>query len=78
MAPGDLGQSMGIPSMTDPRVLKVVDETLARIVASGRVAGGVGGAARAKQYVKMGVRFIGTNWNPWLGAGAAEFMEAVR
>ena len=77
VAPGDLGQSMGIPSMSDPRVLKVVDETLARIVASGRVAGGVGGADRAKQYVEMGVQFIGTNWNPWLGAGAAEFMGAV-
>ena len=77
VAPGDLGQSMGNPSMSDPRVLKVVDETLGRIVAAGKVAGGVGGAARAKQYVEMGVRFIGTNWNPWLAAGVEEFQAAL-
>ena len=78
VAPGDLGQSMGILDMKDARVTKVVDETLARIVEAGKVAGGVGDAARCRQYLDMGVRFLGTNWLPWLSAGAAEFMEAAR
>ncbi len=77
VAPGDLGQSMGILDMQDPRVLKVVDETLKRIVAAGKVAGGVGDSARARQYLDMGVRFIGANWLPWLSAGANDFLEKI-
>lgn len=78
VAPGDLGQSMGTLDFYDPRVRDVVDETLKRIVAAGKIAGGVGDTARCKQYLDMGVQFLGTNWLPWLSTGANEFLGGVK
>lgn len=78
VAPGDLGQSMGILDMNDPRVTQTVDDVITRIVSAGKVAGGTGGAARATEYLDMGARFICTNWSSWIDAEANTFLEAVR
>jgi len=58
-------------------VQKLIDETMRRIVAAGKVAGGVGDTARCKQFLDMGVQFLGTNWLPWLSNGANQFLQGV-
>ena len=70
VAPGDLAQTMGLPGMAgDPRVQKVVDETLARIVKRGRTAGALVTEASAAHLYDVGVRFFMSGPATWIEAG---------
>ena len=78
VAPGDLAQSMGLTGQTGhPDVQKVIDRAIARIVKSGRVAGALVNDANVEATLDKGVRFVGTSWTNWIGAGARGFMAKV-
>ena len=78
VAPGDLAQTMGLPGMAgDPRVQKVVDETLARIVKRGRTAGALVTQASAAHLYDLGVRFFMSGPAEWIAAGFKQLDQAA-
>ncbi|MBI4306297.1 MAG: hypothetical protein HY678_08250, partial [Chloroflexi bacterium] len=78
VAPGDLSQSMGLTGQpSHPKVQKVIDDAISRIVKSGRVAGALVNDANVEATLDKGVRFVGTSWTNWIGAGARAFMAKV-
>jgi 4-hydroxy-2-oxoheptanedioate aldolase len=75
VAPSDLSQTMGhIGNPGHPEVQRAIDEAIARIVSSGRVAGTLVNDDNVASYVQKGVRFLMTSWNAWVARGAAEFL----
>ena len=82
VAPGDLAQSMGYPGQSShPEVQSTVDEAIARIVASGKVAGTIVNDSNVEAYIRRGVRCLGTSWTAWVAAGARGYLrkaEAAR
>jgi len=78
VAPGDLAQTMGYAGQYNhPKVTETVEKTLAKIVASGRVAGTMVNDATVEKYVKMGVRFLSVAWMPWVNAGGQAYLDRV-
>ena len=78
VAVGDLAQSMGIPTqLTNPELLKVRDESFAKIVSAGKVPGAVTESGNVKEFINKGVRFITNSPNRWLEQGAKSYLEAV-
>lgn len=78
VAPGDLAQSMGLTGQPGHvKVQTVIDSAIARIVKAGRVAGALVNDANVEATLDKGVRFIGTSWTNWIGAGARGFMAKV-
>ena len=76
VAPGDLSQSMGLTGQTNhPDVRAVVNESIATIVKSGKVAGALVNDANLDETLAKGVRFIGTSWEPWLSSAARRFAD---
>jgi 4-hydroxy-2-oxoheptanedioate aldolase len=76
VAPGDLSQSMGLTGQTDhPEVRQVVNDSIATIVESGKVAGALVNDANLEQTLAQGVRFIGTSWEGWLSSAARRFAD---
>ena len=79
VAPSDLAQSMGhLDGATNPEVSRVIDDTLARIVSAGRVAGAMPGDTMVEKYVSLGVRFLLSHWTNWLEAGAARHQQQIQ
>jgi len=79
IGPSDLSQSMGFPG--DPKappVARAIDETLARIVAAGRVPGMPATAETVAEAVSKGCRYVYTHLPRLIGAGAAGFLKAGR
>ena len=78
VAPGDLSQSMGMPGgMNSPEVQKVVDDAIAKIIAAGRVAGSLASTETVEEVIAKGARMVLTNWDPWVAAGAREYLSRV-
>ena len=78
VAPGDLSQSMGISGgMNNPEVQTVVDDAIARIIAAGRVAGSLASTETVEETIEKGARFLLTNWDPWVAAGARDYLANV-
>lgn len=78
VAPSDLAQSMGLLGQhTLPEVQAVIDQAIEQIVKAGRTAGTLVTDANVEDYIKKGVRFVGTSWQTWLEAGARGFMDKV-
>ncbi len=76
VAPSDLAASMGhIGDHEHPEVQKVIDESLARIQAAGRVAGTTVTNATVERYVEAGVRCLLTGTGAWVAAGASDFLR---
>ncbi|MEA2662126.1 MAG: 4-hydroxy-2-oxoheptanedioate aldolase [Chloroflexota bacterium] len=76
VAPGDLSQSMGLTGQTDhPDVRRVVNDSIATIVTSGKVAGALVNETNLEQTLAQGVRFIGTSWEGWLSSSARRFAD---
>jgi len=79
VAPGDLAQTMGYPGqMYHPEVKKVVCDTLARIVASGRTAGSIVGEETFETHMDIGVKFFFTVYDHWLKTGAKAYLENAK
>ncbi|NJN84676.1 MAG: hypothetical protein HC802_21905 [Caldilineaceae bacterium] len=78
VAPGDLAQTMGFLGQPyHPEVQAVVQDALTRITAAGRVAGSLAHSATLARDVELGARFFLTSFDPWLRAGAQEFLSHV-
>ena len=75
VAPGDFAASMGhILDPQHPEVQEKIDDALSRIVAAGHSAGTLATNDTVERYAALGVRFFFTVSQPWLNAGAREFM----
>lgn len=78
IGPGDLSTSLGM-NTTDPQFLEIVEKTIKKITAAGRIAGYyVGNAEAAKQAVNWGARYLVTAITPYMAAGAKKFLMDVR
>ena len=76
VAPGDLAQSMGLTGRTShPDVRGVVTESLTTIVRSGRTAGTLVNDETLQWALDLGVRVVGTSWEPWIAAAARGFAD---
>ena len=80
LGPVDLSNSLGIPGQTrDPRVIRLVEEAITRIVAAGKVAGCIAAdTATARRYTDLGVRYLATHAIKFMVNGTRQFMEEVR
>jgi 2-keto-3-deoxy-L-rhamnonate aldolase RhmA len=77
IGPSDLSQSMGFPGNPKaPPVAKAIDETLAAIVAAGRVPGMPATAETAAEVVAKGCRYVYTHLPRLIGAGSTAFLKA--
>jgi len=75
VAPSDLASSMGhIGNNSHPDVLSTIDSALQKIVEAGRTAGTLATSENVEHYAKLGVRCFMTGINPWIEAGAKDFM----
>jgi 4-hydroxy-2-oxoheptanedioate aldolase len=78
VAPSDLAQTMGyIGNYTHPVVQKVIDNAIAQIRATGRVAGTLANEENIERYMDAGVQFFLTGWPAWVARGAKEFLARV-
>lgn len=78
IGPGDLSASLGM-NTADPGFLSIVERTVRKITASGKMAGYyVGNARAAAQAVEWGVRYLVTAVTPYMAAGAEKFLLDVR
>ncbi len=78
VAPSDLAQTMGhLGNPGHPEVQRAIDDSIARIVASGRVAGTLVNDENISEYLAKGVRFVMTSWNAWVARGAGAFLSKV-
>lgn len=76
VAPSDLAASMGfIGELDHPEVQKTIDQSFARIQEHGRVAGALADNESVARYSAAGVRFFLTTPDPWIEAGAREFLN---
>ena len=79
VASSDLAQSMGLLGQQDsPQVRKIVDETVARILAAGRTAGTTVTAQTVGPYIDAGVRFFYYSIYHALMAAATGFLDTVK
>ena len=78
VAPSDLAQSMGyLGGIDHPEVTATIDGALQKIVASGRTAGSLVTDDNVEHYLGLGVKFMMTGWQAWVGSGAAAFKAKV-
>ncbi len=78
VARGDLSHSMGyLGQKHHPEVAATYDKAVAQIVASGRTAGVQVTDSDVDKYIDMGVRYLSTNWQNWVTAGASRFLQKV-
>ncbi len=80
VGPADMSNSLGIPGQSnDPRVVKLVEDAIVRIVGAGRVAGCMAGSAdAAKRYVDLGALYIASHAMKFMDQASRAFMEKVR
>lgn len=75
VAPSDLASSMGhIGNAGHQEVQDTIDGAIKKIVAAGRTAGTLANSANVERYTKLGVRCVMTGVQPWIEAGAKDFM----
>ena len=78
IGPGDLSTSLGM-NTTDPEFLAIVEKTIKKIAAAGRIPGYyVGNAAATKQAIEWGARYLVTAITPYMAAGARKYLLDVR
>lgn len=78
VAPGDLAQSMGYVGERDhPEVQAVIDGSLRRITAAGRVAGALGTETTLPRYIELGARFFLMHFDGWIATGAAAYLATI-
>ena len=78
VAPSDLAQTMGhIGNPGHPDVQRAIDESIARIIAAGRVPGTLANDENISDYLAKGVKFVMTSWNAWVARGAGAFLAKV-
>ncbi len=79
LGPSDLAQSLGFPGRSDaPEVQGAMDRAFEAIASAGKISGSAGGAKAVSAYLGKGVQYVYTHFTTLLGAGAADFLSAVR
>ena len=75
VAPSDLGASMGyIHDLQHADVQQTIDRALAKIIASGRVAGTMTTSDNVGKFAAAGVQMLLVNCTGWLHDGAKTFV----
>jgi 2-keto-3-deoxy-L-rhamnonate aldolase RhmA len=78
VAPSDLAQSMGhIGDDEHPDIQRTIDESIAKIIAAGKIAGTTVGSHNVGKFREQGVKFFYTSMNGWIMSGAKEFLGAL-
>ena len=78
VATGDLAQTMGFTGQRDhPEVMSVLKEAFKQITEAGRIAGANVSEQTIDWYLELGARFLFTQWDPWIAAGAKSFLAKV-
>jgi 4-hydroxy-2-oxoheptanedioate aldolase len=80
IGPEDLSNTMGIPGQSkDPRVVKLIEDSIRKIVAAGKIAGCISiDAAGARRYVELGARYIATHAVRHMNTASRQFMAEVK
>ena len=79
VAPSDMAASMGhLGEPEHPDVVRVIDESIAAVVAAGKVAGTLVTDSNVEDYLAKGVRCVGVSWLQWVGGGASQFLSGIR
>ena len=79
IGPSDLSQSMGHPGDPGaPAVSRAIEDTFAKIVDAGRIAGCAGGIEAIRSYRRQGVNYLYTHLPRLLSSASERFLEAVR
>lgn len=80
LGPEDLSNSLGIPGESkDARVVKLVEDSIAKIAARGKVAGCIAAdAATARRHIELGARYIATHGVRLMANASRSFMAEVR
>jgi len=80
LGPMDLSNSLGIPGQTrDPQVVELVEESIKRIVAAGKVAGCIAvDIPAAQRYLDLGVLYMATHAIKFMQRGSMHFIEEVK
>ena len=80
LGPEDLSNSLGIPGQSkDPKVVEMVEDSIRRIAAAGKVAGCIAAdVPTARHYCELGARYIASHAIKFMAQGSREFMKEVR
>jgi len=79
VAPSDMAASMGhLGEPEHPDVVRVIDESIAAVVAAGKVAGTLVTDSNVEDYLAKGVRCVGVSWLQWVAGGASQFLGGIR
>ncbi len=79
IGPSDLSQSMGFPGDAKaPPVARAINETLAKIIAAGKVPGMPATTEALPDVIGGGCRYIYTHLPRLIGAGAGAYLKAGR
>ena len=78
VAPNDLAQAMGLQGRVDhPDVVDAVDAAVARIAASGRVAGTLCRPDHIGRFTDLGARFLYVTLDEWIRTGATRYLQEI-
>jgi len=78
IAPNDLAQAMGHQGRPDhPEVASAIDAGVARIAASGKVAGTLCRAEHVDRFVGLGARLLYVSLDEWIRSGAADLRDRI-
>lgn len=80
LGPQDMSNSMGIPGQAkDPRVVELVETSIQRIAAAGKIAGCIAvESAAAQRYIDLGAQYIATHVVSFMAKGSKQFIKEVK
>ena len=79
VASSDLAQSMGlINGENHPKVVKIIDDSISKIIDAGKIAGFHVVDSDVEDYVSKGVKFISTSVEQWIEKGAKNFLDRCK
>ena len=78
VAHSDFAASMGhINNINHPDVKSKINDSLNRIISSGKIAGTLANNENVEQFIEMGVRLVSVGIGDWLEEGAKKFQDRV-
>lgn len=79
VGPGDLSTAMGMPDYNQPEVQELLEKTIRKIAASGKIAGIFAGDAESTNRAKeWGARYIETSIASYMISGGKAYLEKVQ
>jgi 4-hydroxy-2-oxoheptanedioate aldolase len=80
LGPEDISNSLGIPGQSkDPRVVRLVEDSIRKIAARGKIAGCIAAdVTTAQRYVGLGARYIASHVIRFMANGSKQFLQEVR